>query len=175
MTKVWVGVFVAAPPYGDSINNRAPLAQTFKASNSARFSVIVNHLRAKSGCGSGANADLGDGQGCQNGTRVLQATRLANVFLQQVIAASGDPDVLVIGDMNAYGAEDPINVLQQAGLVNEIERLVRGATGMVDGNPYITIRELEMRPGKKFTFPVKFNNPEKAAISYPTKVYTGTF
>ncbi len=116
---------------GDAVNTRPPMAQTFKAANGAKFSVIVNHLYAKSSCGSGANADLGDGQGCNNARRVIQATRLVNAFIPQVKAAAGDDDVLVIGDMNANGFEDPINVMTQAGLVNEIERFVRPA-----GAPY---------------------------------------
>ncbi len=116
---------------GDAINNRAPMAQTFKSiGNGARFSVIVNHLKSKGSCGGGANADLGDGQGCHNATRVQQAQRLASYFIPQVIATSGDPDVLVIGDMNAHGFEDPINLLTgpAANLVNELERFVRPTT-----------------------------------------------
>ncbi len=116
---------------GDAVNNRPPMAQTFKAANGAKFSVIVNHLKSKGGCGSGANADLGDGQSCNNATRVLQAQRLASYFIPQVVAAAGDPDVLVIGDMNAHGFEDPIHLLNQAGLVNQLERFVRPA-----GIPY---------------------------------------
>jgi predicted extracellular nuclease len=116
---------------GDAVNNRPPLAQTFKAGNGARFSVIVNHLKSKGGCGTGANADLGDGQSCNNATRVLQAQRLASYFIPQVVASAGDPDVLVIGDMNAHGFEDPIHLLKQAGMVNQLERFVRPA-----GIPY---------------------------------------
>ena len=112
----------------DAVNARPPMAQTFRASNGARFSVVVNHMFAKSSCGTGANADLGDGQGCNNLRRVQQATRLSTVFLPQVISAAGDPDVLVIGDMNSNGAEDPIYALTQAGLVSEIERFVRPTT-----------------------------------------------
>ncbi len=112
----------------DAVNARPPMAQTFKAANGARFSVVVNHLFAKASCGTGANADLGDGQGCNNLRRVQQATRLYSVFLPQVTSAAGDPDVLLVGDMNSNGAEDPINVLTQAGMVNEIERFVRPVT-----------------------------------------------
>jgi predicted extracellular nuclease len=111
----------------DSINNRPPMAQTFKAvANGARFSLIVNHLKSKGSCG-GAGAgdsDSGDGQGCWNATRVKQAQRLAT-FIQQVVAASGDSDVLAVGDFNAHGFEDPINYLTANGMVNEIERFVR--------------------------------------------------
>lgn len=113
----------------DTLNNRAPMAQTFRANNDAKFSVIVNHLKAKAGCPTGkdteADRDRGDGQGCWNATRVLQAQRLANVFIPQVVASANDPDVLVIGDMNAYGFEDPIATLLDAGLVNQLERFVR--------------------------------------------------
>ncbi|KFI05599.1 ExeM/NucH family extracellular endonuclease [Massilia sp. BSC265] len=117
---------------GDRVNNRPPMAQTFRANNDAKFSVIVNHLKAKAGCDkdSGLDTDQGDGQGCWNATRVLQAQRLANVFIPQVVASANDPDVLVIGDMNAYGFEDPIATLLGAGMVNELERFVR-PQGMV--------------------------------------------
>ncbi|MBZ2206842.1 ExeM/NucH family extracellular endonuclease [Massilia soli] len=116
----------AALSDGDAVNNRPPMAQTFKAANGARFSVIVNHLKSK-GCGgaSGLNADLGDGQSCFNADRVEQAVRLRDVFIPQVVAASGDSDVLVIGDMNAHGFEDPIHELTKAGYVNQLERFVR--------------------------------------------------
>jgi predicted extracellular nuclease len=117
----------AAMSDGDRVNNRPPMAQTFKANNGAKFSVIVNHFKAKAGCpsGSGADTDRGDSQGCWNATRVTQARRLAEFFIPQVVSTSGDPDVLVIGDLNAHGFEDPIAALTAAGLVNELERFVR--------------------------------------------------
>lgn len=109
---------------GDAVNNRAPMAQTFRALNGAKFSVIVNHLRAKA-CSSSGTPDTGDGQGCNNAIRVNQAARLINYFVPQVVAAAADPDVLIIGDMNAHGFEDPIHLITQAGFVNELERHVR--------------------------------------------------
>jgi predicted extracellular nuclease len=110
---------------GDAVNNRPPMAQAFKAGNGATFSLVVNHLKSKAGCGSGGNGDLGDGQGCNNLSRKQQATRLVAYFIPQVKAAANDSDVLVIGDMNAHGFEDPIWIMNQAGLVNELERFVR--------------------------------------------------
>ncbi|QYF95872.1 ExeM/NucH family extracellular endonuclease [Massilia sp. PAMC28688] len=109
----------------DDVNSRPPMAQTFKTANGAKFSLVVNHLKAKSGCGSGANGDLGDGQGCHNLRRTEQAARLRDYFLPLVASTAGDPDLLVIGDMNAHGFEDPIHLLTQAGLVNQLERFVR--------------------------------------------------
>ncbi len=119
---------------GDAVNNRPPMAQTFKVNaNGAKFSLIVNHLKSKGSCG-GAGAgdtDSGDGQGCWTATRVLQAKRLFTVFIPTVVAAAGDPDVLAVGDFNAYGHEDPIAYLTDNGMVNELERFVRP-----NGTPY---------------------------------------
>ncbi len=112
---------------GDRVNNRPPMAQTFKANNGAKFSVVVNHLKSKGGCGGGlpGDGDLGNGQGCFDATRLAQAQRLTSYFLPQVVQTSGDPDVLVIGDLNAYAFESPINHLTSTGMVNLIERFVR--------------------------------------------------
>ncbi|GAB2873114.1 hypothetical protein GCM10027277_47980 [Pseudoduganella ginsengisoli] len=117
---------------GDAINNRAPMAQTFTAANGEKFSLIVNHLKSKGSCpSSGADADQGDSQGCWNANRILQAQRLINTFVPQVVSAAGDPDVLLIGDMNSYGMEDPIAVMTNAGFVNQLERFIRP-----NGMPY---------------------------------------
>lgn len=117
----------------NAINNRPPMAQTFRARNGEKFSLIVNHLKSKGSCpsGSGPDADQNDSQSCWNATRVQQAQRLVGSFVPQVAASAGDADVLVIGDLNSYGAEDPIQVLTRAGFVNELERFVRPA-----GMPY---------------------------------------
>lgn len=111
----------------DPVNNRPPMAQAFSSWNGKRFSVIVNHLKSKSSCPApgSADADRGDGQGCWNTTRIAQARRLISALIPRVQAAAKDPDVLVIGDLNAYGAEEPVNALTAAGLVNQIERFVR--------------------------------------------------
>ena len=111
----------------DSINNRPPMAQTFRALNGEKFSLVVNHLKSKGSCpsGSGADADNGDFQGCWNATRIQQAQRLVNTFVPQVATAAADPDVLLIGDMNSYGMEDPIAAIVATGYVNQLERFVR--------------------------------------------------
>jgi len=115
----------------DAINNRPPMAQTFRANNGAKFTLVVNHLKSKGSCPTGgADADQNDSQSCWNATRIQQANRLMNAFVPQVVAASGDAKVLLIGDFNSYGMEDPIAAITATGFVNQLERFVRGSGGM---------------------------------------------
>jgi predicted extracellular nuclease len=108
------------------IHDRPPIAQTFATPAGARFSVIVNHFKSKN-CGgaSGADLDQGDGQGCFNARRTSQASALLG-FIASITASVGDPDVLVIGDLNAYGSEDPMQTLRNGGLV-DLARRFQGA------------------------------------------------
>ena len=97
--------------------SRPPVGQVFEA-DGERFAVVVNHFKSKSCSGaSGVNADQGDGQGCWNALRVEQAEALL-AFIEEVQAQSGVQDVLVLGDLNAYGEEDPIDALRAAGLMD---------------------------------------------------------
>ena len=108
----------------DGIYNRFPVAQTFALnSNGETFTPVVNHFKSKSGTGTGLDADQGDGQGAFNYTRVQQAQALLG-FVNELKTSSGDRDILVIGDLNAYGQEDPIDVLRNGGLIDEIARFV---------------------------------------------------
>ncbi|MCA0143405.1 ExeM/NucH family extracellular endonuclease [Blastococcus sp. LR1] len=97
-------------------NAREPQAQTFAKDGDA-FTVVANHFKSK-GSGSGAdNADQGDGQGASNGDRVRQARSLAT-FTEELRASTGEQDVVLLGDFNAYTQEDPIEVLREAGYVD---------------------------------------------------------
>jgi uncharacterized protein len=102
----------------NSVYSRPPVAQTFrtKDANPATFSVVVNHFKSKGSCpANGADQPNQDnGQGCWNALRISQAQALKG-FLETIKTNSADPDVLVIGDLNAYGIEDPINLLTTTG------------------------------------------------------------
>lgn len=115
------------------VHNRPPLAQTFAVASGERFSVVVNHFKSKS-CGSptGANVDQGDGQGCWNALRVSQANALVT-FVQTLSATSGSGDVLMIGDLNSYGKEDPVNALTGAGMINLAAGIALPYTYTFDG------------------------------------------
>jgi hypothetical protein len=107
----------------DTVFQRAPIAQTFVDNNGNKFTVVVNHFKSKSSCPAPAdpNYDLekDNGQGCWNYTRTLQAAALLD-FIDELKTTSGSTDVLVIGDLNAYGVEDPVLELIDGGLVNEM-------------------------------------------------------
>lgn len=82
-----------------------------------KFLFSVNHFKAKSGTGSGANADLGDGQGKFNADRVKEAQSLLANYAKDC-AFYNDSDILIMGDLNAYAMEDPITVLREDGMTD---------------------------------------------------------
>lgn len=107
---------------------RPSLAQTFEAPDGSRFTFVVNHLKSK-GCTDATGLDLDqlDGQGCWNLARTQAAAALAD-WLHGDPTGSGDPDVVVVGDMNSYRNEDPITTLEGKGFVDLIDRSL-GADG----------------------------------------------
>ncbi|WP_113782941.1 ExeM/NucH family extracellular endonuclease [Geodermatophilus sp. TF02-6] len=99
-------------------NAREPIAQTF-AEDGDTLTVVANHFKSKGSAdgATGDNADAGDGQGAWNGDRVRQARSLA-AFVDRLRADTGDPDVIAMGDLNAYSQEDPVAALREAGLTD---------------------------------------------------------
>ncbi len=95
---------------------RPSMAQTFEAEG-VRFTVVANHFKSKGGCEDAdpPNRDLGDGQGCWNATRVSMARTLWS-WLQTDPTGSGSKRLLVVGDLNALGEEDPVRLLKSNGL-----------------------------------------------------------
>ncbi|MFJ7751616.1 ExeM/NucH family extracellular endonuclease [Arthrobacter sp. NPDC097144] len=118
----------AAEPVGESVilndesvfsNAREPLAQAFKPANGDAGSTILaisNHFKSKgSAPATGENADTG--QGGWNADRVRQAKALAG-FADSTAKAAGTDKVFLLGDFNAYSAEDPMTTLVDAGYVD---------------------------------------------------------
>ena len=104
--------------------NRPALAQTFSSAEGT-FTAVVNHLKSKgSDCDALGDPDLGDGAGNCNITRTQAAEAIAN-WLATDPTQSGDPDFLILGDLNAYDHEDPINTLVASGYTD----LVRAYLG----------------------------------------------
>jgi len=93
--------------------NRPTLAQTFmENSTGGVFTVAINHLKSKgSDCNDLSDPDTGDGAGNCNLTRTTAAQALVD-WLAADPTGSGDSDFLIIGDLNSYDKEDPIDAIK---------------------------------------------------------------
>jgi predicted extracellular nuclease len=103
---------------------RPPLAQTFTQirdrGTRQPFTVVVNHFKSKSSsCAALGDPDTGDGQGHCNLTRVAQSHALLDFVAELEESSSG---VLVIGDLNSYAMEDPIDALKAGGLTELVQK-----------------------------------------------------
>ncbi len=108
------------PAFNDDYS-RPALAQTFmQKSTNAKFTAVVNHLKSKgSGCDAIGDPNDSDGQGNCNVTRTVAAGTLAT-WLESDPTGSGDEDFIILGDLNAYGQEDPIDTLRARGYTSVI-------------------------------------------------------
>lgn len=99
--------------------NRPCLAQTFKQiASEEEFTALINHLKSKgSGCDDLGDPNLSDGQGNCNDTRASAAAVIAD-WIETVPTGTEDTDYFILGDLNAYNQEDPIDVLRSKGYVN---------------------------------------------------------
>ena len=99
---------------------RTPVVQSFKSkTGGSSFAVIVNHFKSKGGSDRAEPADKnkGDGQGGYNATRRSQSLAICK-YIDELKQGEQQPRVLVIGDLNAYGQEDPIDAMRAKGLVD---------------------------------------------------------
>jgi len=98
------------PRFIDTLN-RPVLAQVFRDNETGdEFVVAVNHLKSKGSACTG-DPDLGDGQGNCNLTRKAAAEALVDWLTNPTYF----PDVekaLIIGDLNSYDKEDPIDMIK---------------------------------------------------------------
>jgi predicted extracellular nuclease len=99
--------------------NRPVLAQSFMDNAGGDIvTVAVNHLKSKgSSCVDVSDPDTGDGSGNCNLTRTAAAEALVD-WLATDPTGSGVDNFLVIGDLNAYDKEDPIDALVAGGYVD---------------------------------------------------------
>ncbi|CAM4022534.1 ExeM/NucH family extracellular endonuclease [Deinococcus marmoris] len=98
---------------------RKPVAQTFRdLAGKGVFTVVANHFKSKGSCPK--TGDVDTGQGCWNMLRVDQAKALL-AFADKLKVT--DPDVLLMGDLNAYGEEDPVKALETGGFESLNKRI----------------------------------------------------
>ncbi len=103
------------PPFDQ---RRPSLVQVFEEkATGERFILVVNHLKSKGCDGADAAGDGDTGQGCWNNERV-QAVHVLTDWLATDPTGTGEPDVLLIGDLNSYAKEDPLTAFADAGYTN---------------------------------------------------------
>lgn len=106
--------------------NRVPVAQTFQLSEDPlsgavqEVTVVVNHFKSKgSPCGDGDD-DTTEGSGNCNGTRTAAANAILDWLDTNPTGARNGTGTLVIGDLNAYRNEEPIDAFINEGYFNAV-------------------------------------------------------
>ncbi len=131
---------VAGPFFDDDpVHHRPPIAAHFRFGDDGPGKLVaVVHHKAKRGCPD--EGDVDRGQGCWNERRTEQSQALAQ-FLARKREETGTERVLIIGDINSYAREDPVELLAQAGYGDLLRRLppaarstyvFRGMSGNLD-------------------------------------------
>jgi predicted extracellular nuclease len=104
-------------PRFDDNHHRPTLGQSFtETATGADLTLVMNHLKSKGSCpaASDPNGDQGDGASCWNVARTDAAHAILD-WIDAGQAGNGDPDVVLMGDLNSYAMEDPIAVFTDAG------------------------------------------------------------
>jgi predicted extracellular nuclease len=105
------------PRWLDS-RNRPGLTQTFEDADGAKFTVVVNHLKSKGSACTGEPAD--PLQGNCNIVRTNAANALADWLATDPTGQDTVGRELIIGDLNSYDKEDPIQALVAKGYTDLI-------------------------------------------------------
>jgi predicted extracellular nuclease len=106
---------------GESLFDRPPIAQTFTLAGGTGepFTVIVNHLKSKGSLSTNCDQAGGGLQGNCNDLRIRQAQGVLDL-----IDGAGLENVAVLGDLNAYTLEDPIDVFVGAGFTSPVDEFL---------------------------------------------------
>lgn len=110
------------------LQNRKVIQAFSLKSNGEKFIFSMNHLKAKGKTYETTpvdDLDSGDGQSSYNATRVAEVASIISRCTN--FANTIDPDVLIMGDMNAHSKEDPIRKFETAGYTNLL-KLYHGDT-----------------------------------------------
>lgn len=171
-------------PYGNMQHNdtyvqdRKKVQGFTEKATGEKFILSVNHFKAKSGGGSGANKDQGDGQGSYNAARVKEAQSILSNYSSYTSTFS-DEDFLIVGDLNAYGKEDPITTLTDWGMIDlhrsfhadsSYSYVYQGTLGYLDH----ALCNSSLYPQVTGMTPYHINAPEKDAYTYNGSLNDGT-
>jgi hypothetical protein len=171
-------------PYGNMQHNDTYPANRKKVqgftenTTGEKFILSVNHFKAKSGTGSGANKDQGDGQGSYNAARVKEAQSILSNY-PSYTSIFGDEDFLIVGDLNAYGKEDPITTLIDGGMIDlhrtfhadsSYSYVYQGTLGYLDH----ALCNSTLYPQVTGMTPYHINAPEKDGYTYSGSLNDGS-
>ena len=160
------------------VENRKKVQGFTEKASGEQFILSVNHFKAKSGSGSGANKDQGDGQGSYNAARVQEAKSILSNY-SSYTSTFGDEDFLIVGDLNAYGNEDPITTLTDWGMIDlhrtfhadsSYSYVYQGTLGYLDH----ALCNSTLYPQVTGMTPYHINAPEKDAYTYNGSSNDGT-
>ena len=160
------------------VENRKKVQGFTEKATGEKFILSVNHFKAKSGNGSGANKDLGDGQGSYNAARVQEAKSIISNY-PTYTSTFGDEDFLIVGDLNAYGKEDPITTLTDWGMIDlhrtfhadsSYSYVYQGTLGYLDH----ALCNSTLYPQVTGMTPYHINAPEKDAYTYNGSLNDGS-
>ncbi|ONG56676.1 hypothetical protein BKE38_05480 [Pseudoroseomonas deserti] len=111
--------------------SRPAMAVTFEElATGEAFTASVNHFKSKGGSGEGLDADQLNGAGSWNHQRELAAQAL-DAWLAGNPTGSEDGDVLILGDLNSYAKEAPIQYLIDQGFEDLQATRIDGAYSYV--------------------------------------------
>jgi uncharacterized protein len=149
-------------------SNRASMAVTFESVIGQKcFTISANHLKSKGPSGStGDNVDQGDGQGAWNARRNVAAEAVIE-WLKTDPTKVNCTRQMILGDLNAYAREDPVQTLENAGYKNvegddSYSYVFDGLIGTLD---YILVNEgMEKEVNKAAIWHI--NEDEADALDY---------
>ncbi|CAN5432279.1 ExeM/NucH family extracellular endonuclease [soil metagenome] len=123
------------PRFRDT-RSRPVIVQAFEeVATGEQVVLAVNHFKSKgSNCNRDGDPDLRDGQANCNVTRTMAAEALVD-FLETDPTMTGADRYLVMGDLNAYRLEDPIQVFLREGYADLITEFLgdEGYSFLFDG------------------------------------------
>ena len=137
---------------------RVSLLQKFKhIETNRKLSIVVNHLKSKGSSCIEDTANAEDAQGSCNAFRVSAAVTLGEYLDENVKG-----DILLMGDLNAYGKEDPVRVLTDYDAANADRKIMTVEQATLNGEVLNAGVAIEVTESYGFTNLVEHFQGDKA-------------
>jgi len=133
--------FESNPLFNGPGTNRSSLAVSFThLESNDTFTIVANHFKSKGSSDledtASDNYDQGNGAGFWNQRR-LEAAQAVTAWVDTYPTGISDDDIIILGDLNAYAQEEPVQYLLSQGF-NNVENentysyVFDGQTGTLD-------------------------------------------